>query len=195
MSKKPSSWYRFSKRITDLFLSLFLLLFLSPLFLAITIWVFIASPGNPFFCQKRFGRDGNVFICFKFRTMTKDAPHNLPASQFVEPWRYFIKGGGFLRRLGLDELPQLFNILGGQMSFVGPRPVILEESLLEEARRKNGAISFRPGLTGYAQIKNRSCSSSSEKAALDGFYASNASIRLDWLIFWGTFKTIFHKKK
>jgi O-antigen biosynthesis protein WbqP len=128
--------------------------------------------------------------------MNKKAPHDLPVWEIREPWQYYICGGGFLRKSGLDELPQLWNILFGQMSFVGPRPCGINEESLFLQRQANGAANFRPGLTGYAQITNRSLENNDEKAKLDGFYADHASLKFDWIIFWSTFRVLFpHKKK
>jgi O-antigen biosynthesis protein WbqP len=194
MAKNPSrSCYLFFKRVFDFILASLLIVVLFPLFLFIGIWVFIASPGRVIFAQKRYGRNGKLFRCLKFRTMKKNAPDNISARSIDHVWAYFIHGGGFLRKTGLDELPQLFNIWVGQMSFVGPRPCITSENDLYLARKENGALSVRPGLTGYAQVHDRSLVNDLEKAKLDGYYVANISFGLDWRIFWGTFKILFAK--
>jgi O-antigen biosynthesis protein WbqP len=187
--------YRFAKRLFDVFFSLIMIIVMIPTFLLVSLWIFIVSPGPVLFFQKRYGRHGRFFWCIKFRTMNKKAPHNLPTWEIDAPWQYYIAGGGFLRRFGIDELPQLWNILLGQMSFVGPRPCGINEADLNQRRQENGAGNFRPGLTGYAQVMNRSCEDNSQKAVLDGFYAANASAKLDWTIFWKTFSVLSHPKK
>jgi O-antigen biosynthesis protein WbqP len=189
----PTRSYFFFKRIFDFVLSSLLIVLLLPLFLFISIWVFLVSPGRIIFAQKRYGRNGKLFRCLKFRTMKKNAPANTSARSIDQVWLYFIHGGGFLRKTGLDELPQLFNIWVGQMSFVGPRPCITAENDLYLARKENGALSVRPGLTGYAQVHDRSLVDDLEKAKLDGYYVSHISFALDWRIFRGTFKVLFSK--
>ena len=125
------------------------------------------------------GRNNVPFRMLKFRTMSVDAPSDVATCKLDDPQRYISKVGGLIRRLSIDELPQLVNILFGQMSFVGPRPVVLTETELLELRTRNGACSVRPGLTGVAQTSGRDKVTAHEKAKMDAFYANNASMQLD----------------
>lgn len=187
-------YYLFWKRSFDIVASflLIIVLFVPSLFLG--LWIFIVSPGPVLFIQTRYGKNGRFFPCLKFRTMKKNAPNNVPSWEIDHVWTYFILGGSQIRKLGWDELPQLINILIGQMSFIGPRPCGLGEEQLFLLRKQNGAASCLPGLTGYAQVSNRSLENNEQKAQLDGYYASNASLRLDWFIFWKTFSVLLPKK-
>jgi O-antigen biosynthesis protein WbqP len=191
----PNRAFLFNKRFFDIFFSLVSLILLIPLFLFLSCWIFIVSPGPVIFAQKRYGRKGKFFTCLKFRTMKKNAPHDLPTWEIDRPWQYYIVGGGFLRKYGLDELPQLLNVFLGQMSLIGPRPCGINEASLNEERMHNGAARFRPGLTGYAQVMDRSCEDNHKKALLDETYSGNASLSMDWMIFWKTFSILFKKKK
>lgn len=156
----------------------------------------IVTKGHPFFARHRIGKDGKAFRCLKFRSMTLDAdPHmsslNKNAGAKVTPF------GKFLRKTSIDETPQLFNILIGQMAFIGPRPIIdvNEMDLITiNIRKENGSIKLKPGLSGYAQIHGRETVDPVNKGKLDGFYYANFSLFLDVKIFIQTLRLVFKKK-
>ena len=138
-----------------------------------------ASGEGVFYRQKRIGQGGTPFIVYKFRTMRRDAPV-LPRDQLDSPARYYIPGGAFLRTSGIDELPQLFNVLKGEMSLIGPRPLLPAEETVHHLRERYGIYALRPGITGLAQL----CGDPPPrvKAYLDRLYLENASLKLDGVI-------------
>ena len=156
------------KRMLDVILSFMAILLLALPMLLIALVIRIDSKGPALFRQKRVGKGKKLFTILKFRTMQHDAPHETPTPQMQEASRWTTRVGGFLRRTSLDELPQLFNILVGQMSFVGPRPALWNEFELIEARDANGANALRPGLTGWAQINGRNRLDPVKKVEYDG---------------------------
>lgn len=164
------------KPLLDFLLSLILIVILSPLFLIIAIISKIYEPeGTVFFKQDRAGSFNEPFVCYKFRSMKMSAPKNASTWELDNPEAYITPLGKFLRKTSLDELPQLINILKGDMSFVGPRPVILKEKELLDLRAKNNAYSAKPGITGLSQISGRDNLSPKEKAYTDGIYASQVT--------------------
>ncbi len=169
------------KRLADILCAVIALIVLSPLFIVIAIAIKIDSKGPVLFKQKRYGRGKTVFDMLKFRTMYIDAPNDAPTYSIAEPNRYITRIGRILRRNSVDELPQLWNILKGQMSFVGPRPVILKEYELIAERDKYGANDIRPGLTGWAQINGRDELTPVAKAKIDGAYVSGMSLIGDFV--------------
>ena len=179
--------YLKAKRICDVFLAyvLLLLLYVPMIFIALSIK--ITSPGPVIFRQIRIGEGGKRCMCYKFRTMKSDAPHNLSTAEFVDSERYITSVGRFLRRSSLDELPQLFNVLAGDMSLVGPRPLIPEESEMHKKREELGAYRVKPGITGLAQIMGRDTLSDDEKAECDGIYAEEVCFSADVKIVFFTF--------
>ena len=142
------------------------------LFLIIIIAMEIDDPGPVIFSQKRVGRGKSHFKLYKFRSMKTSTPHDVPTHLLADPEKYITKVGRFLRRTSLDELPQLINILKGDMSIVGPRPALWNQYDLISERDKYGANDMRPGLTGWAQINGRDELEIPVKAKLDGVYAS-----------------------
>ena len=175
---------QYGKRALDLFAASAALLALSPVLLLIGLLVRIFDPGPAIFRQQRVGRDGLPFVLYKFRSMpvnTADIPSaGIGAVRLA--WT-----GRMIRRTNLDELPQLFNILKGDMSIVGPRPPLASQDDLVELRRRNGALACRPGLTGWAQINSFDGMSNAQKAAFDGEYAAKTSLVFDLLIILRTF--------
>ena len=170
------------KRFLDVLLSLLAIIFLSPLMLVICL-IIICDDGMPvIFRQDRVGRGDKLFKIKKFRTMKNGAP-NLSTADFEESDEYITRSGKFLRRTSLDELPQLFNVLAGDMSFIGPRPLIPEESHIRDLRREYGVYSVRPGVTGWAQVNGRDCLSDEEKASYDREYIERRSLAFDTKIF------------
>lgn len=170
---------RYTKRFLDIFFSIILIILLIPLMLFISLIIVLDSKGGAIFKQKRMGRDGKIFTCYKFRTMRTDAPHSVPAKDLAHPELYVTRLGAFLRRSSLDELPQLFNVLKGDMSLVGPRPLICEEAEVHQMRKMAGIYMLRPGLTGLAQISGRNLLCDSDKIENDKIYLDNVRMRLD----------------
>ena len=179
--------YAALKRCFDIIVSLVFMIVLLPVCLVVAVIAAIDTKSSPIFVQTRMGRYNRPFQMLKFRTMSRTAPANVATYNLNCADTYITKAGRVLRRLSLDEIPQLFNILKGDMSFIGPRPVILCESELLEMRTRNGASDVRPGMSGWAQVNGRDNVSIPEKAEYDGYYASHMSLRLDAKVL---FKTI-----
>ena len=179
-------YQKFVKRGLDLVLSFCALVVLSPLLLAISVWIKCDSPGPVLFRQKRVGKNKKYFEILKFRSMRADTPHDVPTHLLQNAESSITPVGHFLRKTSLDELPQLFNILVGQMSVIGPRPALWNQFDLIAERDKYGANDIRPGLTGWAQINGRDELSIERKAELDGEYVQRLSFLFDVKCFVGT---------
>lgn len=177
---------RFGKRALDIFLSLVGLIIASWLYLIIIIAIEIDDPGPVFFSQKRVGIHKKHFRLYKFRSMKMSTPHDTPTHLLENPEQYITRVGKFIRKTSLDEIPQLFNILRGEMSFIGPRPALWNQIDLLEERDRYGANDVKPGLSGLAQIHGRDELEINEKARLDGEYAKNICFSLDCKCFFGT---------
>ena len=180
-------YIRFFKRLCDFCISLICSIIFLPIFIILIIVVKLDSKGPVFFRQERVGKDKKLFHILKFRTMKVDTPKEIPTCMLENPEQYITRVGKFLRKTSLDELPQIWNILAGQMSLIGPRPVIPREKELIAERDLYGANDIRPGLTGWAQINGRDEVSWKEKARLDGEYVQKMSFFFDVNFF---FKTI-----
>ena len=183
---------RFFKRLIDFLLSLLGTILLSPVLAALAVWVKCSAPGPVLFKQKRVGRGKTYFQIYKFRSMRSDTPKDMPTHLLENPEAFITPAGRFLRRTSLDELPQLFNILKGEMSIVGPRPALWNQDDLVAERDKYGANDCVPGLTGYAQVHGRDELPIPEKARLDGYYARHLSFWLDVKIFFRTIGSVLH---
>lgn len=177
---------KIGKRYLDFFLALLALFFLWWLLLILAVIVKATSPGPIFFKQKRVGIDKTHFQMLKFRTMRTDTPKDVPTHLLTNPEAYITPVGKFLRKTSLDELPQLFNILVGQMAIVGPRPALWNQDDLIAERDKYRANGIRPGLTGWAQINGRDEIEIPLKAKLDGEYVERMSFLFDVRIVLGT---------
>ena len=183
----------FFKRFFDIFLSFLGIVLLSWLFIVISLAIVIDDPGPVFFKQRRVGKGKKLFNILKFRSMKVSAPKNTPTHLLDNPDEYITRVGKFLRKTSLDELPQMFNILIGQMSIVGPRPALWNQYDLIAERDKYGANDVRPGLTGWAQINGRDKLEIPIKAELDGYYVANMGFAMDFKCFWRTvIKVITH---
>ena len=174
------------KRLLDFVLSMLALVVLSPLLLVLAVVIRATSPGPVFFRQKRDGKDKTHFMIYKFRTMRTDAPKDQPTHLLKDPSAYITPVGRFLRRSSLDELPQLLNIIKGEMAVVGPRPALWNQFDLIAERDKYGANDVRPGLTGWAQINGRDELPIDVKARLDGEYVKRMSFGFDLRCIVGT---------
>ncbi len=182
--------YPILKRLGDFTLSLIALVILSPLFIVIVILIKLDSKGPVFFRQKRVGRHKNYFNILKFRTMRFEAPKDMPTHLLEHPEQYITRAGRFLRKTSLDELPQIINILLGQMSIIGPRPALWNQYDLIAERDKYCANDIKPGLTGWAQINGRDALEIPDKAKFDGEYKANVSFKMDWKCFWRTVNAV-----
>lgn len=179
--------YYILKSVLDFLISLVGLIFLAVPMVIIAAIIKLDDHGPVFFRQKRIGKDQSTFMMLKFRTMRMDTPHDTPTHLLTDPQQYITKIGRFLRKTSLDELPQILNILAGQMSVVGPRPALWNQFDLMEEREKYGAHQVRPGLTGWAQINGRDELEIPIKAKLDGEYIEKFGFLMDVRCFFGTF--------
>ena len=184
---------RFVKRFLDIVLSLAGLIVLALPLLAFALIVKLDSPGPALFWQKRVGIHKETFMMPKFRTMYTSAPGNMPTHLLSDPQRWITRCGVWFRKLSIDELPQIFCILTGKMSIIGPRPALWNQDDLIAERDRYGANDVRPGLTGWAQINGRDELEILVKARLDGEYVQNISFLFDCKCFFGTiFKVLRH---
>ena len=181
------------KRLFDFTVSLVLIIILLPIFLIISIIIAIDA-GNPvIYKQYRVGKDNKLFYIYKFRTM-KNNTRLAATKDLTEADSVITKSGRFLRKTSLDELPQLFNVLKGDMSFVGPRPLIPEEKEIRIIRKEYGIYSVRPGITGWAQVNGRDMLSDEEKALFDKEYIDKQSILLDIKIMFRTVLVVLKRE-
>lgn len=178
------------KRILDFIMSLAGLIILSPVFLILCIWIKLDSKGPILFKQKRVGKNKEYFNILKFRTMSIDTPKDTPTHMLENPEQYITRAGKFMRKTSLDELPQIINILVGQMSVIGPRPALWNQYDLIEERDNYHANDIRPGLTGWAQINGRDELEIDVKAKLDGEYVERLSFLFDVRCFFGTITSV-----
>lgn len=178
------------KRVIDFILALGGIFVLMPLLVILVIAIKVDSKGPVLFKQKRVGIHKTHFNILKFRTMRIDTPKDMPTHMLQNPEQYITKVGKFLRKTSLDELPQIFNILKGEMAVVGPRPALWNQYDLIEERDKYGANDIRPGLTGWAQINGRDELEIPVKAKLDGEYVAKMGPTMDLRCFFGTFLSV-----
>lgn len=181
------------KRLFDIVVSFVALIMLSPLFLIICIANLLTPDTSVFFSHERRGRRGKPFTIYKFQTMRNNTP-NVATGELENPDQYITKVGRILRKTSLDELPQLWNILKGDMSFVGPRPLISSEMRAHRLRLEFGVYRFRPGLTGMAQIKGRDEISLMQKMRYDKLYCDNWSLKLDLAILFKSVAVCFKQE-
>ena len=184
----------FIKRAADLIIAFIAAVMLIPVWLILSLLIVIDDRGSVFFVQKRVGKGKKLFPILKFRTMKTKTPHDTPTHLLSDPDQYITRVGRFLRKTSLDELPQLFNIIAGQMAIVGPRPALWNQYDLIEERDKYGANDIRPGLTGLAQINGRDELPIPEKARLDGEYARSVSLKTDISCILGTVSAVLRHR-
>ena len=182
------------KRLLAIVLSLCGMVCLSWLFLILAVAIKLDSPGPVFFKQKRVGIGKKHFYILKFRTMRGDTPHDVPTHLLKNADSYITKSGAFLRRTSLDELPQIYNIVAGQMSIIGPRPALYNQYDLIAARDAVHANDIRPGLTGLAQINGRDELPIDVKARYDGEYAADITFLNDAKIFLHSITYVFQRR-
>ncbi|MDF9760406.1 O-antigen biosynthesis protein WbqP [Peribacillus simplex] len=179
--------YPIIKRSLDFILSFTAMFFLWPIFLILAVIIKIDSKGPIFFKQKRVGKNKEHFHILKFRTMRSDTPKDMPTHLLQNPDVFITKSGKFLRKTSLDELPQIINILKGDMSIIGPRPALWNQYDLIAERDKFGSNDIYPGLTGWAQVNGRDELPIEVKASFDGEYVKKMSLSFDTKVF---FKTV-----
>ena len=191
--EESTLYKRFMKRFLDIAAAILGFAVLAVPMALIALFIKIDSNGPVLFRQKRVGIHKTHFEILKFRTMRTDAPKDAPTDELQEPDKWITPLGGFLRKTSLDELPQLFNILVGHMSFVGPRPALWNQFDLVSERDRYGANDVLPGLTGWAQINGRDMIGICEKAMLDGEYVNRMSFCFDAKCFFCTFARVFRR--
>ena len=193
-------YIKFFKRLFDIIFSLLGIVVLALPMLIIVIIIRIDSKGGALFTQTRAGLHRKPFKIYKFRTMYIETPENIPSRDFEDPRRWITKPGRILRKTSLDEIPQLFNILKGEMSFIGPRPVIPNEDELIALRDANGSNSVLPGLTGWAQVNGRDELEALPKSKFDGEYVKAlekgffSAVRMDVKCIFMTVKSVIKKE-
>ena len=181
------------KRAFDFTVSLILIIILFPLFLLISLIVLIDAGSPVIFRQYRVGKDNKLFYIYKFRTMRRGV-RNVATAELTDSEKYITKSGRILRKTSLDELPQLVNVLRGDMSFVGPRPLIPEEKEIRALRKEYNVYSVRPGITGWAQINGRDSLSIEEKALFDKEYIDKQSVLFDIKILFRTVLVVLKRE-
>ena len=194
MADNSSHIYIVTKRVMDFVLALGAVVLLSPVLITIALLIKLDTPGPIFFKQKRIGIHKSHFYIYKFRTMRIDTPKDMPTHLLANPDTYITKVGKFLRKTSLDELPQIINILAGQMALIGPRPALGNQYDLIAERDKYGANDILPGLTGWAQINGRDELPIEVKAAYDGEYVKRMSFLFDCKCFFGTIACVLKKE-
>lgn len=178
------------KRCLDVIFSIAGIIVGSVPMMLVAILIKTTSSGPVFFKQKRYGRNSQPFTMYKFRTMAIDAP--IVANQYFNDMNSYVTPvGEFLRKTSLDELPQLWNVLKGDMSFVGPRPLADTDLEVIKLRQENGADTIRPGITGLAQVNGRNKITNEAKAMYDGDYANKLCIGMEIRIVWQTLRAVF----
>lgn len=182
------------KRVFDIIITIIGFIILLPVFGIIIVAIKLESKGPVLFRQKRVGKNKKLFNILKFRTMYIDTPKDTPTHLLSNPDQYITKVGKFLRKTSLDELPQIINIIKGEMSIIGPRPALWNQYDLIDERDKYGANDIRPGLTGWAQIKGRDELLIQDKARLDGEYKKEMGFIFDSKCFFGTIKSIIKQE-
>lgn len=180
------------KRVLDFLISFFAVIILSPLLLAVSVGILISDGSPVLFRQERVGRNNKLFKIYKFRTM-KRGTENVASNDLKNAESKITKFGKILRATSIDELPQLFNILNGSMSLIGPRPLIPEETEIRELRKKYNVYSVRPGITGWAQVNGRDNISIENKALLDKEYVEKQSLAFDIKIFFITIHKVLRR--
>lgn len=185
--------YPVIKRIFDFILSLLGICILWPIFLLIAILIKLSSEGPVFFKQKRIGKNKQEFYILKFRTMRTDTPKDMPTHMLQNPDTFITKIGRFLRKTSLDELPQIINIVKGEMSIIGPRPALWNQYDLIAERDRYRANDIYPGLSGWAQINGRDELPNEVKAKFDGEYVERMSFRFDCKCFFGTIVSVLKR--
>lgn len=187
--------YLAMRSILDRVLAGIALIILSPLFLVISIAQKISAPDEPiFFLQKRVGKNAHCFNIIKFRTMKSSAPKNVATGDLADPQIYISRLGRFLRDTSIDELPQLVNVVNGDMSLIGPRPLVYTEREIRFLRRWYGVYQVTPGITGWAQVNGRDTVDIYDKVYYDREYVQNVSLKFDLKVIWKSVLVVLGRK-
>lgn len=194
INKGEVKMYPVVKRIIDFVLALIAFIILLPFFIIFSIIIKLESKGPILFKQKRVGKNKKYFMIYKFRTMRTDTPKDTPTHLLKNADNYITKFGKIMRKTSIDELPQIVNILKGEMSIIGPRPALWNQEDLIAERDKYGANDITPGLTGWAQVNGRDELEIPVKAKLDGEYAQKMSFAFDIKIFFKTIINVFKRE-
>ena len=181
------------KRATDFTLSLLAAIALAPAMILIAIAIKLDSSGPVIFQQRRVGSDGRFFNIYKFRTMRTGTP-DLPTDQMMKLPSPITSVGKILRQTSLDELPQIFNVLKNDMSIVGPRPALYNQTQLTEMRKNAGVLRYPPGITGWAQVNGRDELADDVKVKLDKWYCDNWNYFLDWKVIFMTVQAVISRR-
>lgn len=187
---------KYLKRFIDLILAIAGAVMLAIPMLVIALAIYMDDPGPVLFKQRRIGKNSAIFSCYKFRSMKMSTPHDVPTHMLIDPEQYITRVGRFIRKMSIDELPQIFNIIKGDMAIVGPRPALWNQEDLADERDRYGANDVRPGLTGWAQINGRDELEIRIKARLDGEYVEILNrggwkaFSMDCRCFFGTFLAV-----
>lgn len=183
------------KSLVNKIFALVLLILTFPIFLIVSIIIFFEDGFPIFYIQKNYGINNSIFDLFKFRTMKKNSPQ-LPTEEFNDVSLYLLKSGKIFRKYSIDELPQFYNVLKGDMLFIGPRPCMVEnEEIIKDLRSLYNIEKIKPGITGWAQVNGRDLNSYEEKVNLDKYYYNNMSFLLDIKIILKTFVVVLFKNK
>jgi len=181
--------------MTQRIIALLLLLVLQPVFLIISLLIIISDGFPIIYIQRNYGKNHKKFYLYKFRTMKQGSPQ-LPTEELKNPEKYILKIGNLIRKFSLDELPQLLNIIQGEMNFIGPRPCMVDnEDIIKELREEKGIDKLTPGITGWAQVNGRDLNSFAKKVELDHYYMLNKNIFLDIKIIFMTFIVVLFPKQ
>lgn len=187
--------YLVVRSVIDRILAGIALVILSPLFLIVSIAQKISAPDEPiFFLQKRVGRNAHCFNIIKFRTMKSSAPKNVATGDLADPQIYISRLGRFLRDTSIDELPQLVNVVNGNMSLIGPRPLVYTEREIRFLRRWYGVYQVTPGITGWAQVNGRDTVDIYDKVYYDREYVQNVSLKFDLKVIWKSVLVVLGRK-
>ena len=187
--------YLVVRSVIDRILAGIALVILSPLFLIVSIAQKISAPDEPiFFLQKRVGRNAHCFNIIKFRTMKSSAPKNVATGDLADPQIYISRLGHFLRDTSIDELPQLVNVVKGEMSLIGPRPLVYTEREIRFLRRWYGVYQVTPGITGWAQVNGRDTVDIYDKVYYDREYVQNVSLKFDLKVIWKSVLVVLGRK-
>ena len=187
--------YLVVRSVIDRILAGIALIILSPLFLIVSIAQKISAPDEPvFFLQKRVGKNAHCFNIIKFRTMKSSAPKNVATGDLADPQIYISRLGRFLRDTSIDELPQLANVVNGDMSLIGPRPLVYTEREIRFLRRWYGVYQVTPGITGWAQVNGRDTVDIYDKVYYDREYVQNVSLKFDLKVIWKSVLVVLGRK-
>lgn len=187
--------YLVVRSVIDRILAGIALVILSPLFLVVSIAQKINAPDEPiFFLQKRVGKNAHCFNIIKFRTMKSSAPKNVATGDLADPQIYISRLGRFLRDTSIDELPQLANVVKGEMSLIGPRPLVYTEREIRFLRRWYGVYQVTPGITGWAQVNGRDTVDIYDKVYYDREYVQNVSLKFDLKVIWKSVLVVLGRK-